>query len=393
MRRAVWMHPVDLERHDPDALAGDLVDRGCDAVRLALAYHGGRFVMAGDGGPRVVDLGTGGVFLPIDVHAPRGLERRIHATSSALVLRFLGAARRRGLQVWGWTVLCHDDETGQEGRTGACVVNLDGGALPYALCPARPAVRDYLASLCGALGHVEGLAGLDLEALGWLGLQHQSAHDKHAGPIGPAAAWLLSICLCEACTGRLGREAADEFRRAARGHLAATVRAWPGGLQEPGLGDVLEAALGAPLLAHVVSARRAAVIDALSAIRAATPIPLDLRIAPSPLFLGGKAPVSLGEAAGYVEAVTYSWLGEPLDVVVRGIEALPARADRPCAIQAGFSAIPPTCHGPADAARCTAAARARDLDGVAAYCEPLATRASRAWLAQAFLSAPSGVSA
>ena len=54
-----------------------------------------------------------------------------------------------------------------------------------------------------------GVDAIELEACGWYGFEHGSAHDK-TGTVAPAAAgpWLLSLCFCAGCRAIAMRPAA-----------------------------------------------------------------------------------------------------------------------------------------------------------------------------------------
>lgn len=393
MKRAVWMHPIDLIDRAPATIVAELRDRGVDAVRLAVAYHGGRLTVASVEGPRIHDLGDGGLLVDVRCDGPAALARRVDASLAPLTRGFLDAAATRDLEVWGWTVLCHDDRSHRPAADTVCATNVMGDVLPYALCPGRPPVRTYLASLCAALSQTPGLRGLDLEALGWLGVAHQSAHDKAAGPLGPLTTWLLSLCVCEDCVQRLGRDASAQFTARARQWLRRVSEVWPQSIEpDAPLSGTLDDLLGADLLAHLVASRRAAARECLDAIATATALPLDVRLAPSVLFHGGKAPLTPADVDGLAQAITYTWLGTALDQVIDGIAAVPRDGTFRGVVQAGFSALPPTCHGVDDVVRCVSAAADAGLDAIVAYCESLATPTTRAWLASAFRRSRQGVS-
>ena len=393
MTRALWMHPVDLIGRAPASIVDDLRTRGIDAVRLAVTYHGGRLTVASSEGPRIHDLEDGGLLVDVRCDGPVTLERQVDARLAPLTRAFLDAAAARDLDVWGWTVLCHDDRSRRPSPDTVCVVNVQGDVLPYALCPARPAVRAYLASLCAALSRVPGLHGLDLEALGWLGVAHQSAHDKVAGPLGPLTSWLLSLCVCDDCVTRLGDDACAQFAARARPWLRRVSHTWPASIETTApLAVALDDLLGADLVAHIVATRRAAARDCLAAIQARSSLPLDLRLAPSLLFHGGKAPLLPADVDGLAQAITYTWLGAPIDEVVAGITSLERESGFRGAVHAGFSAMPPTCRSRDDVTRCVSASADAGLDGIVAYCESLTTPATRDWLASAFGSPRQGVS-
>jgi hypothetical protein len=101
----------------------------------------------------------------------------------------------------------------------SCTVeNAFGDRYPWALCAGSPAVRDYAAALAAEVGALADVGAIELEACGWYGIEHGSAHDKTAGAAGSAAAWLLSACFCAACAQAYAAAGADpaELRAAVR---------------------------------------------------------------------------------------------------------------------------------------------------------------------------------
>jgi hypothetical protein len=103
-----------------------------------------------------------------------------------------------GLRTAAWIVLTHNSLLGTrfpELTTRDCFDQ----PYPWALCPARPEVRDYAATL--AAEAVLGLLvdSVILESCGQMGAVHQHMHEKTDAVWAPAVQRLLSICCCSAC--------------------------------------------------------------------------------------------------------------------------------------------------------------------------------------------------
>ncbi len=141
--------------------------------------------------------------------------------------------------------------------------NAFGDVYPWALCAGARPVREYAATLAAEVAALPEVDAIELEACGWYGFEHGSAHDKTgsvAGPAGPAGAaggWLLSLCFCPECSEAYRSAGADPAT------LAAQVRgAADGGPALPGdaaaLLDRARAAASGRLLTDVLSAARAA---------------------------------------------------------------------------------------------------------------------------------------
>jgi hypothetical protein len=185
-------------------------------------------------------------------------------------VRLLNAA---GIPAAAWLVLTHNSVLGHAFPEVA-VRNCFGESYPWALCPARPAVREYAATLTA-----ECLRGLEfssviLEACGPMGAVHQHQHEKTDGVWSPAVARLLSICCCDACAdGWDGWDAetvrdilrAEVRRLLETGDLSITDDAVPSALREVLLTTRQRAtdALRADVLAKIPSGCRIVLHGAL----------------------------------------------------------------------------------------------------------------------------------
>jgi len=89
--------------------------------------------------------------------------------------------------VTAWAVITHNGRLG-EVVPSAAVRNAFGDGYPWALCLASPAVRAYATMLAGEIAALPEADAIELEACGWYGVEHLSAHDKTAGVAAAAAA-------------------------------------------------------------------------------------------------------------------------------------------------------------------------------------------------------------
>ena len=191
-------------------------------------------------------------------------------------------------------------------------------------------MREYAALLAAEVAALAGVDAIELEACGWYGFEHGSAHDKTggaAGPAGSAGDWLLSLCFCGACAPAYRSAGGDPAE------LAALVRAAADG--GPALpGDVCA----------VIDAARAAgsgrlLTGVLAAVRAAAPgQPVLVHSHPDPRAVGanpGYDPAVLcgpGGADGIVLGC-----GNPVtapDLVSRTVAAAPPGARIAAVLQA-----------------------------------------------------------
>jgi hypothetical protein len=253
---AAYLYPWDVDG-DP-AAADRIAALGVTEVSLAAAYHAVRAVTPRHPGHRVVTRDAavyyrrdparwaGAHLVPADPGpaGPGSFERAADALRTA------------GLQVNAWVVVTHN------GRLAAahpeCAVhNAFGDPYPWALCPGSAAVAVYAAALAAEIATLDAVTDVELEACGWYGYDHGSAHDKTGGtPDGPAAR-LLDACFCDGCTATMRVSGADPEA------IAAAIRtALDGGASVPAdLAAALAAvrtATAAGFLEYVVAAVRAA---------------------------------------------------------------------------------------------------------------------------------------
>src|SRR5215471_11357295 len=242
MRAWANLYPWDVNG-DP-AAADRLVSLGLTGVTLAAAYHAVRAVTPFHPRHRIVTrdaavyyraapsrwraVAPGRPAGPSDRPAdPSGRSatrsrpmrlRPVVARPAGSFERAAAALRARGLAVTAWAVVTHNDRLGAV-VPSAAVRNAFGDVYPWALCLASQAVRDYATTLAGEVAALPEADAVELEAFGWYGVEHLSAHDKTAGAADGAAQWLLSVCFCAACRRGYAAAGADPE------WLAAAVRA------------------------------------------------------------------------------------------------------------------------------------------------------------------------
>jgi len=382
--RAMYVHAWDLEGLAPAALAEELRALGLTVCSLALRYHGGRMLLPRGRRSRVRELDPGAVYFPADPARYAGLRLRPHvAPEAALVPPFLEACAEVGLAVRAWTVLCHDDRLGAAHPTCA-TQNVFGDRYPYALCPSHPEVRRHVAALCADVAAQPGIAQLDLEAVGFMGMEHASLHDKAGLALSAAARWLLSICVCAECRARVG-SALDAFAARATPWLERYFQAPPmaGRTAEGPLRPALEAIVGADVLGALLDGRRQVVATLLDEIRAGVALPLDVRVSTDPLFVGGKSALAWDDLAGRADSATLSWFGVPLERMREELHQVPPPGARRVAVHGAVVFHAPDCDVAASVRERLALVHAAQLDGVAFYCYGLAAQPHLDWLAGA----------
>jgi hypothetical protein len=355
VRTGAYLYPWDVDG-DP-AAADRIAGLGLTEVTLAAAYHAVRAVTPFHPEHRIVTRDAGVYYRP-DPARWSGQPLRPADAAPGLAGSFERAAaalRAAGISVTAWVVVTHNSRLA---GTGECAArNAFGDIYPWALCAGSAAVRAYAATLAAEIAALDGVDAIELEACGWYGFEHGSAHDKTGDAAALAGAdglWLLSLCFCAECGPAYRSAGADPAR------LAALVRAaFDGGPALPGdaaaVLDQTRAAASRRLLAEV-----------LHAVRAAAPgRPVLVHSAPDPRAVGanpGYDPAALcgpGGADGIVLAC-----GDPATapgLVARTASAAPPGARIAAVLQAvaGLGGHPGTLPAQAAAVRAAGATELR----------------------------------
>ncbi|MFJ2058229.1 hypothetical protein ACIOMM_20090 [Streptomyces sp. NPDC087908] len=381
MNVELFAHPLSFRRH-PQVQADRLAAHGVDGVHLAFSYHGGRWLLTTSDPCAVVDFRAGQWFrdeaVPVDgndLALPALGDDATTATTALL---------RAGLGVTAWLVGLHQSGPATRHPESA-LRNAFGHHYRHALCPARPEVRAYATDLVARTARRPGVTGLELEAFGYLGWQHQSAHDKLGAALRPVDRWLLSLCFCSACAELFTHAGIDVPA------LAETVRAaLLAQLAEPREAGDLEVdartALGSDLHDTVLAVRsRTTVTLVRDAVAAADGLPVSLRSTSDPYACDGKSAADTSALAAAAGALTVTDLSGNHDALRR---ELASAARTGAQVTVGWNLAVGRTTGEqqlADVARDAYAAGARSL---ALYAYDLAPAQRLAWLSG--LSRPIG---
>ena len=316
MRTGAYLYPWDVDG-DP-AAADRLAGLGLSGVTLAAAYHAVRAVTPHHPGHRIVTRDAGIYFQP-DPARWRGARLRPVGAAPGddgpgTFERAAAALRAAGLPVTAWVVVTHNSRLAGAGECS--VRNAFGDVYPWALCAGADAVREYAALLAAEAAALDGVDAIELEACGWYGFEHGSAHDKTGGAAGGARDWLLSLCFCGACAPAYREAGADPAE------LAALVRAAADG------GPALPGDVGAMVDAARAAASGRLLAGVLAAVRAAAPgQPVLVHSDPDPRAVGANPGYDLAVLCGPggADGVVLS-CGDPVtapDLVARTAAAAP----------------------------------------------------------------------
>lgn len=385
MLKSIWINAWDLIGIGHDELIDFLKGCGLNACNLGFSYHGGRMLLPRHRRHRIYEQHAGALYFPVDERRYQNLRLQPHvAPEAGLVRSFAEACAKAGFEINAWTVLCHNDYLGMNAPE-CCIENLFGDRYTYALCPSNAEVRRYIVQLCSDVAGFDGIGHVDLEALSFMGYEHASLHDKRGVPLTKLITWLLSICFCDACRTRLGSRAADELRQRARravnDYLEELPDAGSGGAD---LRTELETVLGAGELGALLDMRSQVLTTLLDEVRNETKGKrLNLRLATSPLFNGGKTALSLSNLEGRVDSATVTFLNADLESMRQELKHLPAKHERTMPLYGGFMFHHPDCRSEADVRERVELLDAAQLDGRIFYGYSMAADKHFAWLKNA----------
>ncbi|MGH3169238.1 MAG: hypothetical protein ACRDN0_25580 [Trebonia sp.] len=192
---SAYVYPWDIDG-DP-AAAARIADLGVGQVSLAAVYHEVRAVTPFHPRHRVVNRDSAVYYRPDPEHwrgvALRPTEDGNSESKEGSFGRSALELRAEGLRVSAWLVITHNETLGTA-HPGAVTRNAFGDPYPWALCASSPAVREYAALLAAEVAALPYVDGIELEACGWHGFGHESAHDKTGLSGGP-----LDLCFCASC--------------------------------------------------------------------------------------------------------------------------------------------------------------------------------------------------
>ena len=189
-RRALWIYPWDiLDAGVAETVQRAHADWGLTALSVTASYHNAKFLLPRRSRERVFLSGGSTVYFRPDDRAYTDTPLRPVVTPRAELLDVLDqtaeACRRQGISVRAWTVGLHNSRLGAA-HPDASEENLFGDRYPWALCPANPDVRRYLAGLVRDLATNHDLDTIDLESAGYHGFAHGHHHELNGINLGPA---------------------------------------------------------------------------------------------------------------------------------------------------------------------------------------------------------------
>lgn len=308
MYSAIWAYPWDLLDEGVDAAFGRIAEAGLNGVSLASVYHTVR-ALCPHNPRRAVYHGEGGVAYfrtdPVQFAESRikPVESVLLSDGDALALA-CEAAPKHGLKVHAWTVLHHNTRLGTQ-FPDCTIENAFGDRYPFGLCPANPDVRAYTLGIVRCLAARPELDTIEIESLGYMGIDHSGHHAKTGIELDALHKFLLSICFCPHCRRHMEANDADPERarqavqEEMRGYFAGRFRSAD---DDDTLG-VLAAVLGQEQADGILAARDEVVLTLLEDIYWLVQKPqcVSVMVSANPLATGAPISTSLSQTREWTD--------------------------------------------------------------------------------------------
>jgi hypothetical protein len=282
MYKGLYCYAWDLADEGLETALGRIRPTGVNTITLAASYHAGKFLRPHGA--------SGKVYFPADgtVYFKARAERYGHIKPlvSPLMDEFDAferlAREAPDLGRVAWVVCCHNTPLGQQ-YPEFTSRNAFGDSYVYSLCPAHPAVRDYVVNLLADLADRYDLAGVALETPGWLPYDHGYHHEFALVPLDRFAKTLLALCFADATRSAARAADIDADRLQARTrelleqHLMADI-AVPDALAAEWLQALVASE---PEFATFFHWRGRVVADLVADVKAVLPAPTQLAVIPT----------------------------------------------------------------------------------------------------------------
>jgi hypothetical protein len=211
MYKAIYTYPWDLADEGLDEALARIRATGVNTITLAASYHAGKFLRPHGRSGKVTFLKDGMVYFRARPERYGHIKPRVHPMVDEFDAFALLQRAAPDLARAAWVVCCHNTPLGEQ-HPEYVSRNAFGDPYVYSLCPAHPAVRDYVVNLCADLAHGYDLATIVLETPGWLPYDHGYHHEFAMVPLDRWAKTLLSLCFADA-TRRAAKAAAIDADR------------------------------------------------------------------------------------------------------------------------------------------------------------------------------------
>jgi hypothetical protein len=304
-------YPWDLADMGVEAGLGRLREIGFEAVELTTTYHSVATFTPGARGRRLMSLTEGAVFFPARPERYGSLAPRLWPEPEVQRVWPAAAelAAELGLALRAWLVACYlpwlvrdHPEVGRVLATGE--------RLPHLVCPASPAVHEFLAITAEDIVSQFEVDMVQLETVSFVNFDYELRYGRVLSEVTPWTRRLLNLCFCDGCMSHAQAEGVDAA--ALRVRVADELHSAHEDLElheesaasDPDFARFVELAADAPvqLVAAVARAVRAATPQTAVAIWVPTdpdgsPLPME-RLLPEVDALQVMNPYRMPERAG-----------------------------------------------------------------------------------------------
>jgi hypothetical protein len=388
MYSAIWTYPWDFLDEGVDTALSRIADAGLSGVSMATAYHTVR-ALCPHNPRRAVYHGEGGV---IYFHPEGGFfaGNRIQPVVSELaadidpLAEVCNAAEKHGLKVHAWTVLHHNTRLGTA-FPDCTIENAFGDRYPFGLCPAHPDVRAYTVALVKSLAARGNLDTIELESLGYMGIDHSGHHAKQGIEMDTLHKFLLSICFCAHCQSKMQAHGVDTDK--ARNGVAEEMRSYFGGRFHTKVEDALESfeeILGADQAGGILGARDEVVLTLLEEIYWLVKKPqcLSVMVTGSPLATGAQAGITLSQAREWTDRLLTQAFSKEISAIKSAVSDIAVRRGS-APVYAGLQAITPFVNSREELVERVQAVSQAGAEGVQFYHYGLMPLENLSWIKEA----------
>ena len=323
MDKAIYASTWDLVDESLDQVLERIRATGFNAITLAASQPAGPFSRAQAPTDQTRSRADGTIYFRARPERYGHIKPRVHP----LVSECDGLAElQRAAPDLGRAAYIADPHHAPIGASPDNVsCNAFGEPYPHRLCPAHPAVRDYVVNLCSDVARGYDLAAVVLEASGWLPCDQGYHPEFAAAPLDRWARTLLSFCFAD--TTRHAAQAAgiDADRLQARAReLLERYRSAHGVPNGMAAAWWFADALSDPEWAAFLDWRCRQVADLVTDVRAALPAGTALVVIPTVPYgaaarLAGNDIGMLSGAADALEVPAYEASADDLDLLGRDL--------------------------------------------------------------------------
>jgi len=394
MDHTLWAYPWDI-LDDPGA-ADEIASLGLGRVSLAATYHTTRTLLPHNPRRKILLARYAAAYFEPDPSAYAGLRLRPSIPDWVPPDSFgtaLAALRASGQAVNAWIVVLHNTRLG-EANPDLVIENAFGDRYTHALCPAQAEVRAYASALIGDIARRYQVNAIELEACGYMSVEHLSHHEKAGIQLDLLHRFLLSVCFCRACATAMAADGLDPDETRAAVRVASEAFLEGGMTPIKGPADVaarLATVLGEDPANRLVRMRNRVTFDLHDQIAAELVTRAPGLNAPDMVISAGASVYETGAAIGAdpaglaarADRLLMHLLTLPDDELEATTERMVDAVAGQASVDVGVAAFAPATPDADRLARCVGRLAAAGAQGIHYYHYGLCPRQNLGWIAEA----------